>query len=253
MNIDSILNTLEIDGVCLLKNIFTKNELKTIYNTAINIENNINKTLKTKDIPYSYYKYITLYDKEIIHHKKLYKIDNTDILEISNGLYDVNLETPNNSFNFKNDIIETIINKIIKKNYNSKVGLLTSSSKSDFGPWNRAVVNIDGDSDDNGNYNDYNMVHNMSPFYFTVLVPLVKLDKNNGSTEFIKGSHKLTYNEIKDKNIENKNIENIQFETEIGDIIIFDGRIFHRGCENKSDESRPIIYNIIYRDWYNET
>jgi ectoine hydroxylase-related dioxygenase (phytanoyl-CoA dioxygenase family) len=43
------------------------------------------------------------------------------------------------------------------------------------------------------------MVHNFEPFYFNVLLPLVRLTKENGSTEFILGSHKSTYNESIDK------------------------------------------------------
>jgi len=44
-----------------------------------------------------------------------------------------------------------------------------------------------------------------------------------------------------------------QFDTKLGDAIIFDGRIFHRGRENKTNLDRPIIYNMIHRDWYVET
>ena len=29
----------------------------------------------------------------------------------------------------------------------------------------------DGDADEEGNYDDSNMVHNMNPFYFTILMP----------------------------------------------------------------------------------
>ena len=58
----------------------------------------------------------------------------------------------------------------------------------------------------------------------------------------------MTYSEMK-KN----NCENLRFETELGDAIIFDGRIFHRGRENISNSERPVLYNVIHRDWYVET
>ena len=85
----------------------------------------------------------------------------------------------------------------------------------------------------------------MSPFYFTILIPLVNLNKLNGTPEFIIGSHKKTYKESK------KDIHE-QFNVNIGDAIIFDGRIFHRGRANNSDNSRPIIYIVIHRNWYTE-
>ena len=85
----------------------------------------------------------------------------------------------------------------------------------------------------------------MKPFYFTVLIPLVPLNKENGTPEFIRGSHKLTYQV-------SINNEHIRMDTELGDIIIFDGRIFHRGCKNISREERPVLYNMIHRNWYIE-
>tara|TARA_B100001142_G_scaffold282428_1_gene294812 strand:- start:195 stop:575 length:381 start_codon:yes stop_codon:yes gene_type:complete len=125
------------------------------------------------------------------------------------------------------------------------MGILTSNSKSDNGIWHRDVVNICGESDKNGNYDDSKMVHDFEPFYFNVLIPLVPLNKDNGSTEFILGSHKSTYNELNEK-------KGIQYTTDIGDVIIFDGRIFHRGRENKTNISRTLIYNVYHRSWYND-
>ena len=139
-----------------------------------------------------------------------------------------------------------VINNFITKQYSTTWGLLTSDVNSDNGPWHRDVVNIDGESDKLGNYNDYNMVHNFKPFYFTILIPLVNLNKNNGTPEFIKGSHKLTYNE-------SLKSDHLRFDTQLGDVIIFDGRIFHRGCANQSNIPRPVLYNVVKRNWYVET
>lgn len=56
----------------------------------------------------------------------------------------------------------------------------------------------------------------------------------------------MTYDEAKNK-------EYIRMNLDLGDIIIFDGRIFHRGRENKSDKPRPVLYNIVHRSWYMES
>ena len=72
------------------------------------------------------------------------------------------------------------------------------------------------------------------------------LELENLKWIIITRSHRLTYKE----SIQNKHI---QFNTNIGDAIIFDGRIFHRGRANNSEEDRPVIYNMIHRNWYTET
>ena len=53
--------------------------------------------------------------------------------------------------------------------------------------------------------------------------------------------------------MKNKNCDGLRIETELGYSIIFDGRIFHRGKENISNTERPVLYNVIHRDWYVET
>lgn len=235
------VNKLERNGVCLIKNIYRKDEITKIRNMNNNIMTNIEVILK-KNIP-KRIKYVTHFDKEYEKYKNLYQIENLSILELNKGRYDVYLD---NEINFKiNNTLQSIIDFFFKKNYTIKWGFLASQSNSDEGHWHRDVINIDGDADDNGNYNDSNMVHNMNPFYFTILIPLVNCNVENGSTEFIKSSHNKTYSET-------DGLERIQFDTEIGDIIIFDGRIFHRGRKNNSNNSRDMIYIIVYRNWYNE-
>ena len=76
-------------------------------------------------------------------------------------------------------------------------------------------------------------------------MPLVELTPDNGSTEFVQGSHRLTYAEAEDK-------PHLQFRMAPGSAIIFDGRIFHRGRRNKSSESMPVLYQVYTRDWYND-
>ena len=76
-------------------------------------------------------------------------------------------------------------------------------------------------------------------------MPLVELTPNNGSTELVQGSHRLTYAETKDKPY-------LQFRIAPGSAIVFDGRIFHRGHRNKSSESMPVLYQVYTRDWYND-
>ena len=83
----------------------------------------------------------------------------------------------------------------------------------------------------------------MSPFYFTCLIPLDDITEENGQTEFIKGSHNLTYQEA-------KNNELVKLDVESGSILVFDGRMFHRACAHPSTTPRQMIYLVFHRDWY---
>ena len=208
---------LKNNGVCVVKSVFNKNEIDKLKIKYDNINYHINNNIKYSNR--EIYNYYTHYDREYHYKKNFYKVDNFDVIEINKGRYDISVPYDLE----KKDIINKVIKNFIKKNYKSKWGILTSDSKSMDGPWHRDTINSDGDADEHGNYDDSNVVHNFNPFYFTVLIPLVDMNKDNGSTEFILGSHNLTYQESLK--------EHIQFETKIGDIIIFDGRIFHRAVK----------------------
>ena len=237
---DKIAKLLDIHGVCVVPSVYSREQINNLKSIAIDTELKINDLL-----PYNkpnIYNYYTHFDIEKCYRKNYYNLETMSIIELVKGRYDITYK------NFKNNInpiIESIINKKIKKNYSKSFGLLTSSPESNNGHWHRDVVNICGDSDDNGVYDDSKMVKNFEPFYYTVLIPLVELTKENGTPEFIEGSHKLTYQE-------SKNQKHLRFNTTLGDAIIFDGRIFHRGCSNNTNIPRPILYNVIHRNWYIE-
>ena len=239
-----IINTLITDGIAVIKNAYTLKQIEDLkqfsnelYEPLKNLQNN-NLSLKKET-----YTYETHFDIERVYKKNVYYLDNRQAIEVVKGRYDI-------SYNTCNKDIHTLTNDVIshfmkKKNRFCSWGLLTSSKNSKDGHWHRDTVNLNGEADEEGKYDDKPML-NLEPFYFTVLIPLVPLNKKNGTPEFIKGSHKLTYKESINK-------EHLRIDTELGDIIIFDGRIFHRGCANHSQEDRPVLYNMIHRKWYVES
>merc|ERR1719419_1531828 len=83
----------------------------------------------------------------------------------------------------------------------------------------------------------------LNPFYYTCLIPLDDITEENGQTEFIVGSNKLTYKEAKG-NLKVKN------DVRAGSVVVFDGRTFHRACRHPSDHPRQMIYLVFHRDWY---
>ena len=106
----------------------------------------------------------------------------------------------------------------------------------------RDTYNLNGPSNPDGSYDD-GLVMKLKPFYYTCLIPLDDISEENGRTEFIHGSHCLTYQEAKDN-------ERVKHDVEAGSVLVFDGRIFHRGCAHPSSTPRQIIYLVFHRDWY---
>ena len=85
----------------------------------------------------------------------------------------------------------------------------------------------------------------LPPYYFTVLIPLVEITRENGPTEFIKGSDRKKF------------AADIQQEiyaplSSPGDMIIFEGRTMHRGASNNSNHERLIAYITFVANWYHD-
>lgn len=85
----------------------------------------------------------------------------------------------------------------------------------------------------------------LPPYYLTVFLPLVQITKQNGPTEFIKGSHQ--------RPIVNFGQEEIYAPLlSPGDMIIFDGRTLHRGSPNQTKDERIIAYITFVANWYHD-
>lgn len=73
-----------------------------------------------------------------------------------------------------------------------------------------------------------------------ILIPLIDFNKSVGSTVFIPNSHLL--NDKPSDLDEKKSYVNSSFlETTLGDIFVYDGKLFHSGSENSSDQNRNLI------------
>ncbi len=85
----------------------------------------------------------------------------------------------------------------------------------------------------------------LPPYYFTVLIPLVQITKENGPTEFIKGSHLKPI-------VDESQAEIYAPLLSPGDIVVFDGRTLHRGSANNSSTERLIAYITFVANWYHD-
>ena len=96
-------------------------------------------------------------------------------------------------------------------------------------------------------------LNNILPhFSLQALTAICDMDKNNGSTEIVPGSHLIDDIDIKlrDENFR-KNIEKyfINVKLNKGDVLLFNRRLCHRGGYNKSDKDRNALITQYVWSW----
>ena len=248
LTLEKAAHDLEHDGVTIIPNVFRPDQITRfraqydrLFTRAMDI---------AQRGPEDSYELITHFDKEVRTNKIAYADgEGGIIIELAPGRHDFTLSMDQGVFGSdefqKPPIIWTLMKHLFGSRYVHHSGVLSSTVRSDDGRWHRDIYNLQGSAKANGAYDDSAVVHHFDPFYYTVLMPLVELTPDKGSTEFVQGSHRLTYVEAADK-------PHLQFRVAPGSAIIFDGRIFHRGRRNKSPESMPVLYQVYTRDWYND-
>ncbi len=91
------------------------------------------------------------------------------------------------------------------------------------------------------------------PFALHVVVPLVDLDEQTGTTALWKGSHRIKsaseesrFSEDQLRALEGATLP----QSKVGDCYFMDYRLRHVGTANQSDRPRPILYLIYSRRWF---
>ena len=123
-------------------------------------------------------------------------------------------------------------------------------SPEDVGTWHRDAETLDDGANGNIREDDANAVcHGMPNHYFTVFIPLSRVDATNGATKVIPGSHHCSILSIIDKGSTN----HVQSAcAEPGDVIIMNGRTLHCGTPNTSDAPRLMAYAIFCARWFEQ-
>ena len=91
----------------------------------------------------------------------------------------------------------------------------------------------------------------LPPQGLVVVIPLVRMDKETGPTQFATGTQ-YNYGLEHWSNLveEGKHpMPLLKPEGDPGDIVVFDLRLRHRGTANKSDRRRPIMYLGYVQQW----
>lgn len=219
---DHYINKILNNGVCVFKNKITPEQIQMLITEITNIREYVMAKLKTLPRPLRTY---------------------SDIAERELGRLDYRC-------GFTADIFEDVarpIHQLIKNmsptiDFRSYWGAIPSLSHSGPTDLHRDVYPLLNTME--GNHLD-NLDINLPPYYFTVLIPLVQITKENGPTEFIEGSHR--------KPIVDESKETIYAPLlSPGDFVIFEGRTLHRGSANNSDHERLVAYITYIANWYHD-
>ena len=86
------------------------------------------------------------------------------------------------------------------------------------------------------------------PHCYNVFLPLVDVTAENGPTEFWPGSHVIG----KARDAYDGGEPGVALAGAVGDIIVFDYRVVHRGMANAASAARPVLYSTFSRPWFRD-
>ena len=94
----------------------------------------------------------------------------------------------------------------------------------------------------------------LPPHAITLVVPLVELDAETGSTAVWEGSHtRVGARAQLERLAEENSLEGATMPfTSVGDVFLMDFRLIHAGMANRSSIDRPILYIVYRRPWFRE-
>ena len=94
----------------------------------------------------------------------------------------------------------------------------------------------------------------LPPYAITVVIPLVDIDYETGSTGIWEGTHKSkNARQLLQQLSENPTWEgSAQPLPRVGDVYLMDYRVIHGGMANQSQTIRPIFYSVYSRPWFRD-
>ena len=114
-----------------------------------------------------------------------------------------------------------------------------------------AVISLPG-SKDQRLHKDHTPLFPNTPWHHTVpsfaaqiIIPLVPLNEMTGTTQFYKGSHRLTTDKSEALGAQDPVLP-------LGSCLLNDYRVAHRGLGNRSQQVRPILTLIFNRRWFRD-
>lgn len=219
LNSEGINDTLQKQGYIILKDV-CKDQLDQ-YPTW-------RKDIRSIIEPYKYEKPEVIRDND-----QLIIMHNEGRIDISpvNGVIDLKIS------NYIKDIIGCqCVCKI-------EGALTLNGNTSSYGKWHRDTPQLFKFSED-PYISDYMNIC-LPDYYFTVFIPLNDVTRDNGPTEVIPGSHKMSVND-------SLSADRSYLFAKCGDIIIMNGKLLHRSTPNFGDENRDVIYMVFAPSWLHD-
>lgn len=140
----------------------------------------------------------------------------------------------------RNPTLEALMHHLMIDDFTNYAGIIYSDVGSEDQYWHRDTYNL------SHTRTDGKELVTLDDFYFTVLIPItVPFTFENGATEFMVGTHKLSASEFAHSPCR-------QVEVPLGSALVFNGKINHRGKANHSDAPRPALYLVYHKKWYND-
>ena len=78
----------------------------------------------------------------------------------------------------------------------------------------------------------------------TLAIPLVEMNDETGTTGFARRTHRAA---------DHPEVPDHEPRVPVGDALLWDYRVFHKGLTNRSAIARPLIYATLCRDWWSDT
>lgn len=237
---DPLWIELQERGVVIIENVYSAEQIRTFKKKHDQLFASVQKQMK-KQKPEER-TYVNKFKGKVTLDKvDTYDVDGEEVIKIAEGRYDFSNGMDEGCFGKSNfhepPALLNLMRKGLMHDYTHYAGALPSQSKSNPGPWHRDTYAMFDDSDA--------IVVTLPPFYYTVLIPLTELTKENGATEIIIGSHKKPSDTCEEG-------ERFHACCKPGSIVVFDGRCCHRGGPNSSDEERTLLYMVWHKYWYND-
>ena len=121
-------------------------------------------------------------------------------------------------------------------------GTLTADAGAAVGGWHRDFAD--------GLFADESLNLQLPDYFFTVLAPLDDVSAEQG-TELVLGSHKLRTGELSGA-LTTGAARRVIAAARPGDVLVFNGKVVHRGMPNPTARSRTLVYLVYTAKWYQQ-
>lgn len=246
--------TLRTTGVVVLKNVFTKEHLDQLSEEFDKNWEAVQKKISADTMQKSPGVYLSSGQPKTYTNQPSWNLDDGSVvLDLAKGRLDFTYGMDKGSFVnakfFNSPLISALMWRLLKCDWTHYCGALPSFSTpnannqeimgSEYGPWHRDTYSLFGcEKQDIG----------LPPFYFTLLTPLQDVTEDLGPTEFVLGSHASSWSAALQE--DGKGREHFLATSKLGDCVLFDGRMIHRGTPCCSTQPRRAIYTVLHKKWY---